>query len=82
MSDCGPECEETLRRIEAFLDGEVEPGLRAVIDRHLSGCSPCTQKVDFRRHLKAMIASSCGEESLPSGFVERILSRIETSSES
>jgi len=77
MSDCGPECEETLRRIEAFLDGEVEPGLRAVIDKPLSGCSPCTQKADFRRHLKDVIASSCGQEALPSGFVQRILSRLE-----
>ena len=28
MAECGPECEETLREIEAFLDGEVDPRSR------------------------------------------------------
>ena len=57
MSDCGPDCLETLREIERFLDGELQGDLRSRVQEHLSGCNPCMDRAEFRRHLKAMIAS-------------------------
>jgi len=72
MVDCGPECEETLRRIEAFLDHELEPELRSKIEAHLSGCGPCTDRASFQQHLKDLVGSKCTEAQLPAGLQERL----------
>jgi mycothiol system anti-sigma-R factor len=75
MDDCAPGdvgCRETLREIERFLDGELDAGVTAGIQRHLSGCNPCTQRAEFRRHLKVMISSKCSEGSVPPELLEKI----------
>ena len=72
MVDCGPECEETLRQIEGFLDHELDPDLRSKIERHLSGCGSCTDRASFQRHLKDLVGSKCAERQLPEGLKERI----------
>ena len=77
-SDCGPECEEALREIERFLDDELDPAVRASVGRHLASCSPCTQRADFRRHLKELIASRCGHDAVPADLLPRIKALIET----
>ena len=76
--DCGPECQETLREIERFLDGELEAGMRAVIDRHLSACSPCMERAEFRRHLKDLIASKCAGDAMPAELLSRVKALIDT----
>jgi mycothiol system anti-sigma-R factor len=75
--DCGPECQETLREIERFLDGELETGMRAMVDKHLSGCDPCTQRTAFRIHLKAMISSSCRRDAMPAELLARVQSLLQ-----
>ena len=67
-----PTCEETLREIERFLDGEMAAEERSTIDVHLQGCSPCMQRADFKRHLKELIASSCGCDDVPPDLRERV----------
>ena len=78
IPDCGPECEETLREIERFLDGELEPVLRAVITRHLSMCTPCTDRAEFRKHLKDLIASKCAGDAIPEDLLSRVKALIDT----
>jgi anti-sigma factor (TIGR02949 family) len=71
----GPEdlgCRETLRVIQRFLDGEVEMELQLGIERHLSGCDPCMQRTEFRRHLKLMVSSKCSERTVPPELLEKI----------
>jgi mycothiol system anti-sigma-R factor len=72
MDDCGPECQEALREIERFLDREVDDVIRMKVEQHLSGCSPCTDRLEFRVHLKAMIHAKCSERELPAGLEERL----------
>jgi mycothiol system anti-sigma-R factor len=70
MIDCGPECMEALKEIERLLDGELPPALRIKVQTHLSGCSPCMDRAEFRRHLKVMIAAKCtGDEPPPELFI-------------
>jgi mycothiol system anti-sigma-R factor len=79
----GPHCRETLREIERFLDGELDPALGARIEAHLSDCSPCMQRAEFRRHLKVMISEKCTEHVAPTGLQDRIrelLDGLETGS--
>ena len=77
MIDCGPECMEALKEVERLLDGELDAELRTKVEKHLSSCSPCMDRTEFRRHLKAMIASKCtGDEPRPE-LVIRIRAIIE-----
>jgi mycothiol system anti-sigma-R factor len=78
IPDCGPECEETLREIERFLDGELEPGLRAVIALHISTCNPCTERAEFRQHVKELIASKCVGDAVPADLLARVKALIDT----
>jgi mycothiol system anti-sigma-R factor len=76
MRECGPDCTETLLEVEAFLDGEVDPALAERITSHLSDCSPCTDRTEFRKHLKELVASRCIERDVPDELRERIRSLI------
>ena len=67
MTDCGPNCEETLREIEAYLDGEVDATLRIRIETHIADCNPCMERAEFRRHLKVMISTKCAGDRRASG---------------
>jgi len=72
MAGCGPDCLETLKDIEAFLDGEADVVVRARIEVHLADCSPCTHRADFRKHLKELVREKCLERSVPDSVVEKI----------
>jgi mycothiol system anti-sigma-R factor len=76
LDDCGPDCQETLREVERFLDGEVDVTLRVRIEEHLSGCSPCMDRAEFRRQLKIIVARKCTESEVPARVEARILRTI------
>ena len=77
MSNCGTNCEETLREIQRFLDGELDIDLTAAINRHIADCHPCGERAEFQRHLKALIAAKCGTEAVPPALMERITSMLQ-----
>lgn len=68
MSDCN----ETLRDLEQFLDGEITPETRRGIQAHLNGCLDCLQAFDFHAELRIVIAEKCRHEELPAGLLARI----------
>lgn len=71
------DCEEVLREIELYLDGELQDGsLRREIDIHLSACGPCMDRADFRRRLKSLVHRKCGREEVPATLLERIRSAL------
>ncbi len=72
LDDCGPLCQETLREIERFLDGELDRVVTVRIEEHLSGCNPCMQRAEFRRHVKVMVAEKCAEQRAPEHLSRRI----------
>ena len=61
-----------LRRIELYLDGELDDAITVEIEEHLVLCGPCTDRSDFQRTLKAMIRSRCGCDDVPPHVVDRI----------
>jgi mycothiol system anti-sigma-R factor len=77
MAECGPNCEETLRQIEAYLDGEVDALRAHEIQLHLSDCDPCMDRAEFRTHLKTLVHDRCAEAE-PDGLREKILAAIDT----
>ena len=78
MGELKPQCQEALHEIQQFLDGELESSVTIEIEQHLSGCSPCMQRVEFRRHLKVMISSKCRGDAVPAELDEKIRGLIRT----
>jgi mycothiol system anti-sigma-R factor len=66
------DCEEVLRRLELYLDGELAGGLCLEIEEHLVTCSPCTGHSDFHRKLKEMLRSKCGCHEVPAHVLEQV----------
>jgi mycothiol system anti-sigma-R factor len=66
------DCNETLRELETFLDGELTPGALADIRSHLGDCPECLEAFDFHAELKAVIAAKCRNDELPPDLLSRI----------
>jgi mycothiol system anti-sigma-R factor len=75
------DCNETLRELESFLDGELTEQALATIRTHLEGCLDCYQAFDFHAELKAVIAAKC-QEQMPPGLLARIERCFQTDLES
>jgi anti-sigma factor (TIGR02949 family) len=66
------DCEQALRDVETFLDGELPPEqYREVLD-HLDDCMDCFHAFDFQAELKEIIARKCGGDEMPPELLERI----------
>jgi anti-sigma factor (TIGR02949 family) len=66
------DCNETIRELDAFLDGELPAEIRAHIHVHLESCLDCLQAFDFHAELKRAIRRKCTNDQMPTGLVDRI----------
>jgi anti-sigma factor (TIGR02949 family) len=66
------DCEETLRELELFLDGEMSADELAHVRLHLNGCLDCLHVFDFHAELREVIRTKCQEQELPAGLAERV----------
>ena len=76
----GGDCEQALRTLYYFLDGELTPVRRQAIQRHLSECSPCLEAFDFEAELKMVVARCCRDQ-LPEGLRRRVAEVLAEASE-
>jgi hypothetical protein len=44
-----PECETVQPELSAYVDGELAPEERGLVDRHLEGCAACRAEVELLR---------------------------------
>jgi anti-sigma factor (TIGR02949 family) len=65
-------CNETIRELDAFLDGELPDEVRDHIHAHLGSCMDCLQAFDFQAELKAAIRRKCSSDAMPAGLIGRI----------
>ncbi len=65
-------CDETIRELEAFLDGALSADGHHAIHAHLEGCSECLQAFDFQAELRSVIAAKCSNDEMPPGLLSRI----------
>lgn len=73
-----PDCNETIRELDTFLDGELSEQTRHAIGLHLDGCVDCLQAFDFHAELKAVIARKCNSDEMPPGLLAKIELCFET----
>ena len=66
------DCEEVLRELYGFLDGELTPEAKKAIGRHLDECLDCLHVYDFHAELRIIIARKCREQSMPPGLLARV----------
>ncbi|MGH9710030.1 MAG: zf-HC2 domain-containing protein [Candidatus Acidiferrales bacterium] len=68
-------CEEVLREISNYVDGDIAPSLKAALDEHFANCRKCVAVRDGMRNVVALY----GDERmfpLPKGYFPRLHSRI------
>ncbi len=70
------DCKHVWEHISAYIDGEVEAELRAMIDRHLETCEICSAVLDSTRNLVVLVADGRVFE-LPAGFSQRLHERLD-----
>ncbi|ASV76031.1 hypothetical protein THTE_3429 [Thermogutta terrifontis] len=64
-------CQDLLAALNAYIDGEIDPQLCEMLQRHLEGCNPCRVVVDTLRQTVTLYK---GEEpyELPPELHERL----------
>ena len=68
-------CEDVLRELSNYLDGEVDEAFRRDLEAHVKGCKRCTVLVDSTRKIVRIMADRHIID-LPLGFSERLKARL------
>jgi anti-sigma factor RsiW len=69
-------CEEVWREISNFVEGELDPALRAAMEEHFRGCKRCTAVLDGIRNVIQLYGDERMLE-VPLGFSHRLQRRLE-----
>jgi mycothiol system anti-sigma-R factor len=69
------DCADFLERIVRLIDNELEEGDCSIVRAHIDGCSPCLERYDLQRTVKALVARSCSEVA-PAELRERVRIQI------
>lgn len=64
-------CEEALRLLATYLDGELADTDRGQLERHLELCRSCFSRHEFEKKLKAQLAE-LGQEPVRPEFRQRV----------
>jgi mycothiol system anti-sigma-R factor len=70
-------CEEVIRELYTFVDGELTVESRAQIKSHLDDCLPCFEAYDFEAELRIVISQRC-RESVPESLRDRIAQALDS----
>lgn len=70
-------CDEVIRELYTFVDGELTVESRAQIKSHLDDCLPCFEAYDFEAELRIVISQRC-RESVPDSLRDRIAQAIDS----
>ena len=65
-------CQQVVRELSAYLDQELSPEWRVMIEEHLQGCRNCLAVYDGLRNLLLMVTDNQEIIPLPYGFRERL----------
>jgi mycothiol system anti-sigma-R factor len=68
-------CEQVLRDIELYVDGELDGRRSLELAEHLRVCGSCLARAEFPRRLSAVVRSKWGPRA-PEEILERIAASI------
>lgn len=52
------ECEEAIRKLLEYLDGELDEGSQSQVEKHLETCRGCYSRAEFERRLRGLVAKT------------------------
>lgn len=64
-------CDEALRFLAAYLDGELADATDRDVESHLARCRSCYSRADFEKRMKLQVAA-LGRSAVSPEFAERI----------
>jgi mycothiol system anti-sigma-R factor len=67
-----PDCSQTLKELDVFLDSELSDAALDTIRHHLAACPDCLSAFDFHAELKQVIQKKCQENEMPADLLSRI----------
>ena len=67
----GVNCTEAVHVLYHFLDGELTPERRLLIEYHLDACHPCLEAFEFEVELRELIRQRCREH-VPDELILRV----------
>jgi mycothiol system anti-sigma-R factor len=70
------QCGAVLRDVWLFLDDELDPERRAVVQRHLDDCSPCLEEAGLDSKLKQLLQRKCGGDHAPEHLRQRVVASL------
>ncbi len=70
--DMSRTCQELKAQLSDYIDGELDAGLCAELERHLAGCDNCRIVVDTLRKT-ILLYRDYGAASMPTGAHERLI---------
>lgn len=73
-----PNCQETLKELELFLDSELPHAQIEQIMVHLTGCNDCQGAFEFHAELRTIVRTKSLRDRLPEGFTDRLLACFES----
>jgi len=68
-------CLEVWREISNYLDGDVDPEMRARMEAHFKVCAHCTAILDGTKNVVKLVGDGV-EYQMPEGFSKRLYSKI------
>jgi anti-sigma factor RsiW len=68
-------CKHVWREISNYIDGTVNPNLKAEVEKHLAHCRHCAAVLDSTRNILVLVADERTFE-LPVGFSERLHDKL------
>ncbi len=68
-------CEEAIRLLAEYLDGELHDDMGAAVEHHLTSCRGCFSRAEFEKRLRAQLGQLARRQ-VPAAFEERIRSLI------
>lgn len=74
-----PACQSFIHQLSPYIDGELTPSERAVVERHLSACKSCTALVADLRAESGLIRvglDMAADEADFSDFAQKVMARI------
>jgi mycothiol system anti-sigma-R factor len=71
----GVDCNEAIRQLYVYLDGELTQERRQEIAVHLDDCGPCAGAAGFEAELRVIISSRC-KDRVPDSLIERVAAAI------
>ena len=71
-------CEETFQRLDDYVDRELSPDERRLVEQHLAECEVCAREYRFEMTFIAEVRGKLQRVKAPPQMVERILARLQT----